>query len=334
MLNRVKTFITTPTIGPLLALLVAVAFFHTQSERFLTGNNLSLIIQQVTVVGVLAIGQTIIILTAGIDLSNGMAMAFSQMLMAKMAVDGTFDPIVGLLGLPEGAALIIVPLTTITIGLLVATSIGLLNGLLVTQLDLPPFIVTLGTLNIFFAATRIYTIASATRLPPILTALGETFTLFGTRVTYATLVMIALVFVTWYMLTQTRIGRHIYAVGDNIEAARLTGIPVKRVLLIAYSYAGLMYGIAALLLIARTKTGNPQAGQNSNLESITAVVLGGTSLFGGRGNIVGTLVGVLIVGVLRNGLQLMGVQSIYQVLFTGMLVIAAVALDQFSQKAR
>ncbi len=333
MTAQIRRILTTPTVGPLLALLVACVFFYTQNQRFATGNNLSLIIQQVTVVGTLAIGQTIIILTAGIDLSNGLIMAFSQMLMAKMAVDGTFDPVVAQLGLSESAALIVVPFITITIGMVVAIGAGLLNGLLVTRLNLPPFIVTLGTLNIFFALTRIYTISSATQLPDVLTFFGNTFTIQETRITYGTLMLLALVAITWYLLTQTQIGRHIYAVGDNPEAARLTGIPVKRVLLIAYSYAGFMYGMAALLLIARTRVGDPQAGQNSNLESITAVVLGGTSLFGGRGNIIGTLVGALIIGVLRNGLQLMGVPSIYQVLFTGILVITAVAVDQFSQRA-
>ena len=135
-------------------------------------------------------------------------------------------------------------------------------------------------------------------------------------------------------LTYTPVGRHIYAIGDNPEAARLTGIPTQRIVIGVYAVAGFFYGVAGLLLVGRTGVGDPQAGQDANLESITAVVIGGTSLFGGRGTVIGTLIGALIVGVLRNGLQLMGVQSIYQVLFTGLLVIIAVSIDQLSRRGR
>ena len=137
---------------------------------------------------------------------------------------------------------------------------------------------------------------------------------------------------TWYVLTQTAVGRHIYALGDDPEAARLSGIRTDRLLVWVYTFAGFFYGIAGLLLIARTSVADPQAGQNANLESITAVVLGGTSLFGGRGSIFGTLIGALIVGIFRNGLTLMGVPSIYQWLITGVLVILAVTIDQLSQR--
>jgi fructose transport system permease protein len=134
------------------------------------------------------------------------------------------------------------------------------------------------------------------------------------------------------VLGQTAWGKHVYAVGNNPEAARLTGVPVRRVLLSVYTVAGLIYGIAALLLVARTEVGDPKAGQTDNLDSITAVVLGGTSLFGGRGAVLGALIGALIVGVFRNGLQLMGVPSIYQILITGILVILAVTVDQISRR--
>jgi len=138
--------------------------------------------------------------------------------------------------------------------------------------------------------------------------------------------------VAWYVLRQTAAGRHVYAVGNNPEAARLTGIRTRRLLIGVYTTAGVVYGIAALLLISRTSVGDPQAGQTDNLDSITAVVLGGTSLFGGRGSVIGTLIGALIVGIVRNGLQLMGVRSIYQVLITGILVILAVAVDQLARR--
>lgn len=309
--------ITLGTLGPFIALLVACGFFATQSDRFLTGANLSLVLQQVMVVGVIAIGQTLVILTAGIDLSCGMVMALGGIVMTKFATE---------LGLP-------VPLA-IACGLGVTTLFGLLNGLLVTRVKLPPFIVTLGTLNIAFAITQLYSNSqTVSGLPEGLTALGNTFSLGGTEVGWGTVLMLALFGLAWFVLRETAAGRHVYAVGNNAEATRLVGIPTQRVLLGVYVVAGLFYGIASLLSVARTGVGDPNAGQTENLDAITAVVLGGTSLFGGRGVVLGTLVGALIVGVFRNGLTLMGVSSIYQVLVTGVLVILAVAADQLSRKA-
>ncbi|GAC1397451.1 MAG: hypothetical protein NVSMB65_16380 [Chloroflexota bacterium] len=162
--------------------------------------------------------------------------------------------------------------------------------------------------------------------------LGNTFPIGHTDVTYGSVLLLVLFLVAWFVLRQTAAGRHIYAVGNNPEAARLTGIRTDRLLLTVYTVAGIIYGIAAVLLIARTQVGDPQAGQTGNLDSITAVVLGGTSLLGGRGQIMGTLIGALIVGVFRNGLQLIGVEAIYQTLITGILVIVAVAVDQFARR--
>jgi fructose transport system permease protein len=302
--------------GPLLALVAASLFFASQSDRFLTGANLSLVLQQVGVVGVLAIGQTLVILTAGIDLSCGTVMALGIIVMSKFAVD---------LGMPVALAVVC--------GIGVSVLFGVLNGLLVTRIRLPPFIVTLGTLNIAFAITQIYSHAqTVSDLPDSMTALGNTFGIGGTSITYGVVVMLVLYAITWWALRDTAPGRHIYAVGNNPEAARLTGIPTQRVLVYVYAIAGLLYGIAAVLSIARTGVGDPQAGQTENLDSITAVVLGGTSLFGGRGGVVGSLIGALIVGVFRNGLTLMGVQSVYQILITGILVILAVTTDQMSRR--
>ena len=315
--RRIVGFLTAPAVSPLIALVIAVVIFATQSDRFLTGRNFSLIVQQVMVVGTLAIGQTLIILTAGIDLSNGLISALGGVVMTKITVANGINPILAIL-----------------LGILVCAVFGALNGVLVTRLKLPPFIVTLGTLNIAFALVRIYSTQTITGLPNIQTALGNTFLIGTTAISYGSILVFMLYLVVWYMLQSTAFGRHIYAVGDDPEAARLTGIPVNRVLMWVYTLAGVSYGIAALMLIARTGVGDPQAGQDANLESITAVVLGGTSLFGGRGNIMGTLLGVLIVGVFRNGLQLTGVPSIYQVLITGILVILAVAVDQVSRSTR
>jgi len=172
-------------------------------------------------------------------------------------------------------------------------------------------------------------------LPSELLFFGRTFELFGADVTYGVVFMLLLYALAWYVLTQTSSGRHVYAVGDNPQAARLTGIGINRVLFSVYVTAGLMSGLAAMLLVARTELGDPNAGQTTeNLDSITAVVLGGTSLFGGRGSIIGTLIGAVIVGVFRNGLTLIGVQVIYQYLVTGVLVILAVSVDQLVRRRR
>jgi len=303
-------------LGPFVALAAACLFFATRTDRFLTGENLSLILQQVMVVGVIAIGQTLIILTAGVDLSCGAVMALGGIVMTKLAAEH---------GLPVPVA--------IGAGLAVTTLLGVVNGLLVSAIKLPPFIVTLGTLNIAFAITQLYSQAqTVTELPASMTLLGGTFRIGGTAVVYGVVVMLALYAFTWYVLRETTSGRHVYAVGNNPEAARLTGIATQRVLLGVYVAAGVLYGIASLLSVARTGVGDPNAGQTENLDAITAVVLGGTSLFGGRGPVLGSLVGTLIVGVFRNGLTLMGVSSVYQILITGILVILAVGTDQLSHR--
>ncbi len=303
-------------LGPWIALLLASSFFATQSDRFLTGENLSLVLQQVMVVGVLAIGQTLIILTAGIDLSCGMVMALGGIVMTKFATELDLHPALAM-----------------ACGIGVTCLFGLINGLLVTKVKLPSFIVTLGTMNIAFAVTQIYSESQTINdLPPMLTALGQTFSIGSTEIAWGTCLMIIVYALVWRALADTAPGRHVYAVGNNPEAARLTGISVDKVLIGVYTLAGLFYGLAAVLSVARTGVGDPQAGQTENLDAITAVVLGGTSLFGGRGILLGSLVGAVIVGVFRNGLTLMGVPSVYQTLITGILVILAVAADQMSRK--
>ncbi|HEX4684192.1 MAG TPA: ABC transporter permease, partial [Gemmatimonadaceae bacterium] len=195
-------------VGPFLALLAACAFFAAQSPRFLTGDNLSLVLQQVMVVGVIAIGQTLVILTAGIDLSCGMVMALGGIVMSRMAAEH---------GFPAPAA--------IAIGIGATTLVGLANGVLVTAFRLPPFIVTLGTLNIAFAATQLYSDAqTVTNLPPGMTVLGATFHLGSTEFVYGVVLMLFLYAVAWFALRETAGGRHVSAIGDNAEAARLAGI--------------------------------------------------------------------------------------------------------------
>jgi fructose transport system permease protein len=314
-----RRWITAPTVGPFFALVLTMAFFTYESDRFLQTQNLSLVLQQTMVVGVLAIGQTLVILTAGIDLSVGTVMALGQVVMTKLAVAS---------GLPALPALLI--------GILTCVGFGILNGGLVTLVRLPAFIITLGTLNIAFALTHVVSNDETyTGLPSVLLFFGRTFRVAGADFTYGVAFMLLLYALVWFALTHTAWGRHVYAVGDNREAARLTGINTDRVLLSVYTLAGLTSGLAAMLLVGRTEVGDPNAGQTTeNLDSITAVVLGGTSLFGGRGTIIGTLIGAVIVGVFRNGLTLIGVQVIYQYLVTGILIILAVSVDQLTHRRR
>ena len=247
-------------------------------------------------------------------------MVFTAIVMAASA--STF-------GLPGPAALVL--------GFVVGTAAGGLNGALVTRLRLPPFIVTLGTLNIFGALTLLYsggqTIQSKD-IPDILLWTGQDIALGSFKITTGVLLMLAMYAVFTFVLRNTAWGRHIYAVGDDAEASRLAGISVNPVLLSAYLVAGFVYAMSAWIYIGRVGAASPNAGADLNLDTITAVVIGGTSLFGGRGIIVGSLLGALIVGVFRNGLALAGVDVLYQTLVVGVLVIVAVATDQWIRRVR
>ena len=311
---------TRATLGPAIVLLLSVIIFSLVADNFLQPSNISLIVQQVMVIGTLAIGQTIIILTAGIDLSVGAIMVLSSIVMAKLSADA---------GVPGVLALLI--------GFAVGLLCGLLNGLLVTRIKLPPFIVTLGTLNIFFALNLFYSQSATVRgrdMSDLLLWTGNVIELGGARVTYGAILMLLLFALMAFILKWTMWGRHVYATGDDREAARLSGIRTDRVLLSVYVVAGLIYAIGAWILIGRISAASPQAGVTYNLDTITAVVIGGTSLFGGRGRILGTLFGALIVGVFRNGLQLAGIDELWQNFAVGVLVLVAVAIDQWIRRAR
>jgi fructose transport system permease protein len=217
--------------------------------------------------------------------------------------------------------------------LLVCVVFGAINGGLVTALRLPPFIVTLGTFTAIQAATRLLAGSETYRVQPgPLTFLGTSFRIGSFSTTYGVVAMLLVYLVTWYALSQTAWGKHVYAVGGNPQASNLSGIKSGRVLLSVYITTGVIAAIAAWAALGRIPNADPNAYQNANLESITAVVIGGTSLFGGRGGVGGTLVGTLIVGVLRNGLTQAGVDNLYQNIATGVLVIVAVAVDQFARR--
>ncbi|GAB7066293.1 ABC transporter permease [Mycobacterium hodleri] len=303
-----------PLLGPLVALVIAIVIFSAVSDSFLNPQNVSLILQQSVVVGILAVGQTLIILTSGIDLSIGAVAVFGTIVMAQSAGAGG-------------------PFMALGSTLLVCVVFGAVNGGLVTALRLPPFIVTLGTFTAIQAATRLLAGSETYRVEPgLLTFLGTSFRVGSFSTTYGVVTMLLVYLVMWYALSQTAWGKHVYAVGGNPQASNLSGIKSQRVLFSVYLTTGVIAAIAAWAALGRIPNADPNAYQNANLESITAVVIGGTSLFGGRGGVGGTLVGTLIVGVLRNGLTQAGVDNLYQNIATGVLVIVAVAVDQFARR--
>ena len=309
-----------PALSPSLVLLGAIVVFGLLNSRFLAPTNLSLITQQVAVVGAVAVAQTVIILTAGIDLSVGAAMILVSMVMASSTADAGVPVVLGL-----------------GLGLLAGLATGAFNGLLVTRFHLPPFIVTLGTLSVFTAMTLLYTngtVISGQSMPATLTWTGTSFGIFGVQVTYGVVMMLVICAAIAFLLGRTGWGRHVYAVGDNREAARLAGVRVNRVLVSVYLVAGAVLAMAAWIQIGRSNAASPNAGIDLNLDSITAVVIGGTSLFGGRGLIWGSLLGALIVGVFRNGLSLLGLDVLWQTLAVGLLIIVAVIVDQWIRQAR
>jgi fructose transport system permease protein len=337
-IRRIQAFLHQfPTSIPFIVLLLGVVIFSIAAPgKFFAPFNFSLVLQQVTIIAVLGVAQTLIILTAGIDLSVGAIMILCSVVMGRTAV---------VYGVP---VLIAFPL-----GLLCGLACGIVNGLIVTMLRLPPFIVTLGTWSIFGALNVWYSRSETIRqqdmaeAAPFLQWTGTIFKpydffsktlgldwifLKGWVLTYGSLVMLMLALVIWYVLNKTAFGRHIYATGDDPDSARLAGINTRRTLIAVYGLAGFICAIAAWVLIGRIGGVSPQAGQTANLDSITAVVIGGTSLFGGRGSIVGTLIGALIVGVFRNGLALSGLELLWQDFAVGVLIIVAVTIDQWIRR--
>ena len=323
LLDRVQHGLHSHAVAiPAVVLLVGVALFAgVVGERFLDPFNLSLVIQQVAIIGVLGVAQTLVVLTAGIDLSVGAIMVLCSVVMGRLAVDvGVAPPLAVLAGLAVGAAC------------------GWVNGSLVAYLRLPPFIVTLGTWSVFFSLNLWYSASQTIRAQdietaaPLLQFFGTPIDLGDARLTYGAVFMLVLCAIASYALQSTAWGRHVHAVGDDADSARLAGIATRRTLLSVYVWAGVISGLAGWTLIGRIGSVSPQAGQTGNLDSITAVVIGGTSLFGGRGAILGTLLGALIVGVFRNGLALSGVNVLWQELTVGILIIVAVAIDQWLRR--
>ncbi len=322
-LDRLQHFLHgNPTMVPVIVLLLSIGVFGViAGGNFFSAFNLSLIMQQVSIIGILAAAQSLVILTAGIDLSVAAIMVLMSVVMGNLGVN---------MGLPAPLA--------IAVGLVGGTAAGLMNGFLVTRLKLPPFITTLGTWNIFFALNLWLSGAQSIRSQdidaqaPLLKFFGESFRIGNAQFTYGSVLMVLIFAVLWFMLNRTAWGRHVYAIGDDKEAAELAGIQTNRTLLSVYALGGLVCAIGAWASIGRVGSVSPQSFYDANLQSITAVVIGGISLFGGRGSILGPLIGALIVGVFQSGLRLAGVDVLWQVFAIGWLIILAVGIDQWIRK--
>lgn len=307
---------------PMIVLVAAILIFGLLlGSKFFSPFALTLILQQVQIVGIVAAAQSLVILTAGIDLSVGAIMVFSSVIMGQF----TFR-----YGIPAPVSVLC--------GLGCGILIGALNGWLVSRVKLPPFIVTLGMWQIVLATNFLYSANETIRSQdieanaPFLQFFGAKFNVGGAVFTVGVVFMLVLIAVLSYALRHTAWGRHVYAVGDDPEAAELSGVNVHRTLMSVYMLSGLICAFAGWALIGRIGSVSPTSGQLANIESITAVVIGGISLFGGRGSILGSLFGALIVGVFTLGLRLLGADAQWTFLLIGLLIIAAVAVDQWIRK--
>jgi len=294
--------------GLLLVILLVGLALSLLTDTFLSVANFTNVARQISINGILAVGVTFVLLTAGVDLSLGSVVALSGVACATFAHPGDHS--------------VFVP---IAVGLLTGTACGLVNGVLVTRGGVAPFIVTLGMMTI---ARGLALIFSGGR--PVADMSNELTALAGDflGIPIPVLCFAGVAAAAWFFLRNFRLGRHIYAVGGNENAARAAGVPVEKVKLFAYGLCGLLTGLAGVVLAARITTGQPNAGQAYELDAIAAVVIGGTSLAGGVGTITGTLLGVLLIGVINNGLDLMGVSSYYQAVIKGVIIVGAVWLDR------
>ncbi len=303
--------------GIFLAFLLLAVILSFSNEYFLTPGNISNVLLQTSINGVLAIGMTFVILTRGIDLSVGSVVALAGMVSASFA---TTSATAGVAGAPYPF------FVALAIGILVGVACGIIVGFIVSRFSVPAFVATLGMLSAARGMTLIY--GGGKPVP----ALTPEFRWIGTGNILGIpmpVILLGIVFLaSWWILTRTRFGRYIYAVGGNPRAAKTSGINVTRIRFLVYVISGGLSGLAGMMLSARTGSALPQAGIAYELDAIAAVVIGGTSLSGGVGRVTGTLIGALIIGVMNNGLDLMGIQSYYQQVLKGALIVGAVMLDQ------
>lgn len=300
----------TQKLGPLLGLIILIVIVSVLNPSFLEPLNILNLLRQVSINALIAFGMTFVILTGGIDLSVGSILALSSAFVANMMVSG-FDPIIAII-----------------IGCLTGGVMGAVNGLMITKGKMAPFIATLATMTVFRGLTLVYTDGN-----PI-TGLGDSlmFQLFGRGYQFGipvpAITMIITFAVLWAILHKTSFGRKTYAIGGNEKASIVSGIKVDKIKIMIYSLAGMLSALAGAILTSRLNSAQPTAGTSYELDAIAAVVLGGTSLSGGRGRIVGTLIGALIIGTLNNGLNLLGVSSFYQMVVKGIVIVIAVLIDR------
>lgn len=302
-------------LGPLLGLLLLGAVLSILSEHFLTFNNLMNVARQSAINALIAVGMLLTILTAGIDLSVGSITAVSGVVM-------------GIVGVKWGLN----PFLAIAAGLAAGAFLGWVNGIVLTRLKLPhPFIATLGMMNVGRGLALLMTRSTPiSGFPPVIQYLGAEY--WGA--VPVSILFVLLVYLAFHLfLNRTPLGRHIYAVGGNADAARLSGVRVDRVLTWVYTISGLMAGVGSLVLVGRVNAAFPLAGLSYELDAIAACIIGGASFFGGQGSVWGTLIGALIMAVLRNGLNLLNVSADWQTVAIGVVIVAAVYVDVLRQRA-
>lgn len=295
-----------------IALIILMAVITIINSNFLTANNLLNLLLQVTSNALIAFGMTFVILTGGIDLSVGSILALSSALTA------------GLLGSGMPVTL------AILISLIMGCILGMMNGLLISYGKLAPFIVTLATMTIFRGATLVYTNGN-----PITKGLSDTFLFqflgqgYIVGIPFPVIIMFIVFIVLYVLLHKTSFGKSVYAIGGNEKAAYISGVKLNKVKIIIYSISGIMASISGLIITSRLSSAQPTAGASYEMDAIAAVVLGGTSLSGGKGRILGTLIGALIIGVLNNGLNIIGVSAFWQQVVKGVVILIAVLIDRF-----
>lgn len=300
--------------GTLIGLILLCIILWILTPHFLTISNLLNVTQQTSINAIIAVGMTFVIITAGIDLSVGSIMAFAGVVLASALDSGISMPL------------------ALLISILVGTFCGLVNGLLITYGKLPPFISTLGMMSVARGAALLYTQGR-----PI-SGFSEEFRFLATgeilSIPMPVIIMALVYLIAHFILSRSKLGRYTYAMGGNEEATLLSGINVKFYKTVVYGLCGLLSGVAAIILTARLNSAQPIAGIMYELDAIAATVIGGTSLLGGEGRIVGTLIGALIMGVLRNGLNLLGVSSFVQQIVIGSVIIIAVLVDMALKKQK
>lgn len=299
-------------LSVLSGLVAMMIFFSMASPYFFTMNNMMTVALQTSIIAIIAIGQTFVLITTGIDLSIG----------SNMAIAG----IVTSLALVNGVPMII----AIMLGLITGIISGLINGLLIVLGDLPPFVVTLGSMSIVRGLALVITNGiPVSGLPKAFRYIGNGKVL---DIPFSVIVMFLLTGIFGFILSKTKLGTHIYACGSNIEAARLSGINTKKTLIQVYVFSGFLAACSGIILASRIASGQPSAGMGYELFAVASAVIGGTSLAGGEGIITGTLIGALVIGVLRNGLNLMGVSAFLQEILIGIVIILAVFADRIKRK--